>query len=284
MKTVIIGDIGGQTEVFLDVLKRVGISDDFRVPAGLRIIQIGDLARMSNEHNIDSVACLQIADSLLRNNPGQWFQLLGNHESPFIGGPYPETWVGRQAFHDQSRDIVTAWWNEGLAKLAVGIDTHDGPALITHAGITRGYYRNVLHARNPHDAVSAINSIVKNRDYHGFYEIGAVNFGLEPNVQSDFLWAATGAELLPSWHGHDMGFHQIHGHDTALISWDKPVLRNDLPDEYLNGFSIDEPRRLTSLKTPEGWSFRSVDWVLKEALLPDTNDWGLVELHGKIFI
>lgn len=275
MKTVLLGDIGAQYGVMLDMLKRVGMGPDLMVPDGLTIIQVGDVVRMANDSHLDSYACAKLSDEILRKNPGRWIQLLGNHESSFIGGPYPEYWVERSAFHD-CHDIISGWWNEDLVKLAVGFELDDGEYVLSHAGITHGYTEHV-GLTDAKSLVSHINGIV-GTDYGKVARTGIVNFFDEPNMSSDFLWASSGGELIPSWEGKEMQFHQIHGHDTPLLSWETPELRDDLPDGW--SIDIDAAKRLSVITTPQERRIMTTDWVLKETESPDTNTWGLVQIDG----
>lgn len=247
------------------------------------IIQIGDIVRMSNDSYLDSLECAEMSDTLMRKNPNNWIQLYGNHESPFIDGPYPKVWDGRGPFIDCD-DIVNSWWEESLAFFAVGIQTADGFYVVTHAGLTKGYMSDVLKTSDPHTAIKRMNEICHSKTYAEHYEIGAVNFGLDPNHGSDILWAASGAELLPSWEGSNMGFNQIHGHDTVLFSWEYPHLRDPLPYEYEDSCEIDFDQRLIEITTKDDWKFLSVDWVLKEFPNPDTSDWGILQFEGEIFL
>lgn len=278
MKTVLLGDIGGQFCVLENMLERIGIGDDLQVPHDIIVIQVGDVVRMMNNDNIDSLACAELVDALLRKNPGKWIQLLGNHESPLIGGPYPDYWVDRKAFTD-CHAIVSAWWDERLVKLAAGFELDNGTHVLTHAGITKGYLDHI-DLINPRDIVPYINDIV-GTDYGIVAKTGIVSFSEPPNLSSDFLWASSSAELLPSWSGHNMGFHQIHGHDTPLLSWEEPQLRYPMDGDWTA--NIDSERRLMSIRTTEGWTFQTTDWVLKEYLDPDTSKWGLVEVDAVPF-
>lgn len=282
MKTIIIGDIGGQYRVLTDTLERIGIKEDLIVPEGIIVIQVGDIIRMANHNNLNSLACAELIDKLLRRNPTQWIQLLGNHESPMMNGPYPNFWMNMNAFH-QCHDIINTWWKEGLVKLAVGFELNDGYHVLTHAGITRGYLEdmNLLESEAP-EVISHINSVV-GTIYEDVAQYGVVTFSEYPNPNSDFLWASTMGELIPSWEecDEDMKFHQIHGHDTALLSWEEPTTRFPLPGGWKA--EIDADQRLMTVVSPHGVKLRTTDWVLKETVDPDSREWGLLEINAAPF-
>lgn len=276
MRTVLIGDIGGQIEVLESLLHRLGIGPDLVIPEGLTLIQVGDVVRMVDSPNLDSYRCVELVDKLLRRNPGRWVQLLGNHESPLIGGPYPPQWIDREAM-TTCRATVQSWWNEKLVKLAVLFMMPDGSeCVLTHAGITRGYL-GLTGRTKPLDLVQHLNSLV-GTGYGSVARTGIIGFGDDPSFEADFMWASSSRELIPSWESVDMGFHQIHGHDTPLLSWDEPVLREVLPEGWSS--EINTPERLLTVSTPEGWTFRTNDWVLKETYRPQTSTWGLIELDS----
>lgn len=283
MKVVVIGDVGGQLGMFQDVLARLGVGKDYVIPEGLTVIQVGDVVRMSSSLSLDSVECAKLADRMIRTNPKQWIQLYGNHEAPIIGGPCPPQWVHEEILFNECHDIVRSWWDEGLAYFAAGIESADGEVyVVTHAGLTSGYMENHLYTKDPVIAVQRMNDIAEERLYFDNYQTGVINFGDATNQSSDFMWAATGVELLPSWSDTDMGFHQVYGHDTALISWEDPILRDPVPNRFR--FELDTEQRLTSVTTPENWTFQTVDWVLKQFPNPNTSDWGMLDFEGKLFL
>lgn len=274
MKTVLLGDIGGQLGVLQSMLTRLGIGEDLLVPEGITVIQVGDVVRMNDSPQLDSLGCAMLVDSLMRKNPERWIQFLGNHEAPFIGGSCPPSWEGKEAL-SSCRDIVESWWAERLVKLAALFTMPDGSeCVLTHAGVTHGYME-LSGQNNASGIVQHINEII-GHDYGSVSQTGIIGFGAAPNLQADFLWASSGRELISSWANEDMGFHQIHGHDTPLISWEQPSLRSELPRDWT--IDIDARQRLTVVSTPHGWTFKTNDWVLKEFGHANIAEWGLIEL------
>lgn len=278
-KVVIIGDIGGQLEVFQDTLKRVGIGKSLIVPSGTIIVQIGDIVRMNNSSNLDSVGCLELANQLILNNPDSWIQLLGNHEAPFIGSETPKAWEGQQTL-ETCRELISKWYRNNMAHFAVSVENGESN-ILSHAGLTYGFLSKLgVENSLPKEIVKAVNQIARDKTYHQYAETGVINFFGESNTSADFLWAAAGDELIPSWSGVEMHFNQIHGHDTPLISWQDAVLRSPMPEGFFYDFDVST--RLSMTSTSYGKTFKTVDWVLKESVSPDTSNLGIIEMYGDV--
>jgi len=93
------------------------------MPEGLIIVQLGDLVRVADSPDLDSLSCVQTADRLMHVNPGRWIQILGNHDTALIGGPRRATWRPPEA--DDARalaaaDIIHGWWRSGRCRMATG--------------------------------------------------------------------------------------------------------------------------------------------------------------------
>ncbi len=276
MSTVaVMGDIGGQLRVFYDTLRTLGVSEDLRLPEGLSVVNVGDVARMTDSANIQSLQCVQLADQLIQRNPGRWIQLLGNHESPFIGGPSQEHWFDLDHF-EESQKIVSRWWRTGQAKLGQVIQSPDTSKdiVVTHAGLTSGFMENHGFLGNPRGMVSFLNELspTSEKDYNDIASIGVVIFGERPSTSVDCLWAATSAELYPSWGKTRMGFHQIHGHDVPLW-WDGVVFRDDVTLEMRKSLEVDVIRRHVRYQVPSGEFIEGIDWVLKNKIHLDSGTW-----------
>lgn len=280
----VMGDIGGQMRVFYDALRHLGISEDLRLPDGLTVINVGDIARMSDSSNLHSLACVELADKLIQRNEGRWIQLLGNHESPFIGGPALEEWFDLDHF-EESQKIVSRWWNEGQAQLGQVIETTDSgkDIVITHAGLTSGFMKNNDFESDHRGMVSFLNSLADGtaKSYADIAAVGAVVFGKVSSNSVDCLWAATSAELYPSWDDEKMGFHQIHGHDVPLY-WEPLRFRGDVTPQMKNRLKVDETRRQVRYQVPSGEFIDGIDWVLKNKVHLDSETWEMKFLNDAV--
>ena len=90
--------------------------------------------------------------------------------------------------------------------------------MITHAGLTEGYWRRTLGA--PADAGRAaqlLNAMIGSRD-ELLFRGGQLLGGGRPNPGAGPLWASAATELLPGWLEADLPFSQVHGH-TSLFRW-----------------------------------------------------------------
>lgn len=273
-KTVIVGDIGGQFEVFKDIVASVGGDPATGVlPAGITMVQVGDVVRFAEAPALDSLACAELADRLIHANGGRYVQMLGNHESPLLGGTADPKWEVRDL--PECRAIVQRWWDEGSARLAVALQKDDHrDMLITHAGLTRGY-AEWLGADTAPEAVRALNAFVGKVGFAEFERPGALVTG-DPDPGADPLWAMAASELHPSWLGAASDFDQIHGH-SCLVDWESGEFWPEATAAVRRATTVDRRGRFTA--TLNGGSVvRSVDWVLQNG--SRRMEWPLLVLSG----
>jgi hypothetical protein len=135
-RVLVLGDIGGQFDVFTRTLRRLGIDPEHPVlPAGMTLIQVGDINRINPSPALREAECVDLANRLLALNPARYMQLFGNHELGAIGAGYPVSVAGHE------NPTLDSWWWDRRAHLAAGIVTADGTdILVTHAGLTRGQW------------------------------------------------------------------------------------------------------------------------------------------------
>lgn len=239
-RIAVIGDVGGHLAELRRELVRLGADEETgELPTDLTIVQVGDLVHRGP----DSAGVVRLVDRHLRGRPGQWIQLVGNHEAQYLTAP---------AFHwperldKESADTVRAWWSDGLMQVAVVVsDADDRDVLVTHAGLTAGYWRQVLGA--PIDAVraaEALNVLIGDHDAVVFRP-GQMLTGRGPDLAAGPLWAAAATELVPGWLGAGLPFSQLHGH-TTLYAWDEH--RFTAREEIARRTTLDEPARHESTK------------------------------------
>ncbi len=105
---------------------------------------------------------------------------------------------------------------------AVALSSPAGDWLVTHAGLTQGYWQKAL-GEPPSAALAAkaMNSFIGTEHepvlLHGGVMIeGRVDRAAGP------VWAEAGAELVSSWafSALDLPFNQVHGH-SSLYAWDR---------------------------------------------------------------
>ncbi len=218
-RVAVIGDVGGHADALCLELVRLGVADGGRgpLPDDLVIVQVGDLVHRGP----DSEGVVDLVDSHLNRQPDQWVQLLGNHEAHYLRPPafrwsHP---VGRRAVR-RLRD----WRRRGLLRAAVAVRTAEETLLVTHAGVTEPFWRDVLGApHGAHDAAQRIEDLLL-RDDDALFRAGVMLRPGGADPAAGPLWAAAGSELLPTWLDHELRFSQLHGHST-LTDWDTGRLR-----------------------------------------------------------
>lgn len=274
MKTVIVGDIGGQLDVFKDVVKSVGGDPETCIlPSDVTMIQVGDIVRFNPSNELDSVGCAMYAQKLIEVNDGRYIQLLGNHESPLLGGAWCPNW--KVIDLPESKPIVQKWWTEKTCSLGVVLrKPGQKDILVTHAGLTRGFMQT-LGTESAVDTALTLNSYVGNVELREFENPGRLVTG-KVNMSADTFWALLGSELHESWRGNHPDFNQIHGHST-LIEWESGRLF-DIAEDVLSATSINYRDRYSVTVYDSGYTLRSVDWALQNH--HQRMRWPLLVLNG----
>lgn len=275
MKTVIVGDIGGQYDLFKDVIASVGGNPETGLlPENINMIQVGDIVRFNNSQFLDSLACAEYAQKLIEVNEGRYIQLLGNHETPLLGGVLDPNWARRSL--PDAAPIVQGWWSNRLAHIAVTL-SKDGhrDILVTHAGLTRGYME-WLGTDGAYEITRKLNSFVGNVELKEFEQPGALVLGTM-NPSADIFWALVGMELHDSWKDANPDFNQIHGH-SCLMEWEEEKFWSDIPQYVIDSTVVNYRDRYTLTAYESGYTIRSVDWVLKNDYR--RQKWPLLVLDG----
>lgn len=188
-KIVIIGDVGGCRELLTEAVHAV--VDD----PGAVVIQVGDLI----DRGPDSRGVLALVHERLQAHPGRWIQLLGNHESQYLGAaPF---WPHRLAPDDAA--LLRTWWMKEWLRVAAAVRTADGEEfLITHAGLTVDAWQALGEPVTAGTAADLLNTRPEQLLWH--------NRGP--------LWAEAGSDVYPSWlqAPRPVPFGQVHGHSTIV--------------------------------------------------------------------
>lgn len=260
MKIAVVGDIGGQLEVFHDVIRDLGGDmDTGMLPDDLIVIQVGDIVRFNDSADLDSYGCAALADKLIQANNGKYIQLLGNHETPLLGGALHPNWNLKEL--PESQPIIESWWNEKKAYIGVVL-TADGKddIVITHAGLTRGFMETKLKTQNPREAIHKLNSYVGNVAITDIEHTGGlIDKVHNPNV--DTFWALAGSELYDEWFDGELTFNQLHGH-SCIYDWEKDSYWWDATERVIDSTEVNKEDRFTTTTHPNGHRFRTVDWEL----------------------
>ena len=230
----VVGDVGGHLDELVAELRRLGAdATSGRLPDDLTVVQLGDLVHRGP----DSPGVVALVDHYLRTQPGQWVQLVGNHEAQYLGEPLFD-WPER--LEPDARATLRAWWSEGRMRVAAVVSTAGEDHLVTHAGLTTGFWRDVLG--KPDDAVRAaglLNALAGDRDRE-LFRPGHMLSGRRPTRAAGPVWAAAATELVPGWLDRRLPFSQVHGH-SSLYDWQAQRFR--APAAAVRVTRIDEEAR-----------------------------------------
>jgi hypothetical protein len=187
------------------------------------VIQVGDLI----DRGPDSAGVLALVQQRLERSPRRWIQLIGNHESQYLGGaPF---WPQRLADAD-AQLLATWWWTDRLRVAAAVRTAHGEEFLITHAGLTVDAWREVGGPVTAGTAADLLNTRPEDLLWH----------------QRGPLWAEAGPQVYQSWlrSVEPMPFGQIHPLGTAGAP-------RRHPDRLTAGArSVDQQRSSATPPTP----------------------------------
>ena len=188
-RIVLIGDVGGCVSQLSRVVAPL-VEDPRTI-----VIQVGDLI----DRGPDSPGVLDLVGQRLEESPGRWIQLIGNHESQYVGGRsfWPEP------LPQDSSALLRNWWQTDRLRVAAAVRTADGEELlVTHAGLTVAAWRDL---GAPVTAATAAELLNTRPD-------GLLSDELGP------LWAEAGPHLYASWlHAPEPApYSQVHGHSTVV--------------------------------------------------------------------
>lgn len=187
---VIVGDVGGCADQLAAVLPALAGDPE------VTVIQVGDLV----DRGPDSPGVLKLVDERLREAPGRWVQLIGNHEAPHLGlgdpfWPEPLGEPEARRLHD--------WWQRDSMRVAAAVRTAQGEELlVTHAGLTVGAWRELGGPVTARTTAELLNTRPEE---------------LLRSLRGP-LWAEAGADLYEGWlrDAAFPPFGQVHGHDTIV--------------------------------------------------------------------
>ncbi|MFT4083002.1 MAG: metallophosphoesterase [Nocardioides sp.] len=205
----VIGDVGGHLDQLRAELVRLGVGEDGSgaLPAGLVVVQVGDLVHRGP----DSDGVVELVELHLGRQPDRWIQLVGNHEAWYLRRP-SFSWdqpIGRAA-----AARLREWWTQGRLRAAVALRAGGEELLVSHAGLTEGFWRHELGAPATAEAAAERLNRMFGHDDDVLFRGGQLLGGGDPDPRAGPLWASAGTELLPGWLDLRMPFGQVHGHST----------------------------------------------------------------------
>lgn len=268
-RVVIISDVGGHLDYLEKILEKdVRVNDKGIIPKNTHFILNGDIVHKGP----DSEACLALTADLLDKNENNMTVTVGNHEEHYLGDiPF---W--RDEIAQESQDLLKDLWENNRLTAGVAVQSSNrAQYLVTHAGITPGYWDQVLaHPLTPSEAADRLAGIRKVAEPYLWYP-GCMITG-ERDAAAGPVWASSSDELYPAWaHVQLKGkraprnFHQIHGHSTPYF-WQarkwylhpdlRPLVDLNYPRHRSvttisgNRFIGIDPGHSTRATDPETWS------------------------------
>lgn len=242
-RVAVIGDLAGHLEELRAELLRLGAEvGTGRLPPDLVVVQLGDLVHRGPAS--DGVVAL--IDRYLTSQPRQWIQLVGNHEAHYLRRAVFD-WPERIA--SESADTLRRWWADGQMRAAAVVRSDSESFLVTHAGLTVDFWRDVLGAPDRAEAAAIrINALIGSRE-DVLFSAGEMLHGRRKNQLAGPLWAATATELVPGWLTETMPFSQIHGH-ASIFDWQDRIYRAS--DAVTRLTSVDEDAKHETIRLEGG--------------------------------
>ena len=252
-RVALFGDVGGHAQQLRNALVALGMdATTKRLPADLTVVQVGDLIHRGP----DSPGAIDLVRTVLRQQPGHWIQLAGNHEAQYLTPPkfhWPER------LPEDDLETLFEWWSSRRMRVATAVEAagEPYPYLVTHAGLTEGFWRHFIGMpENASAAASSLNGLVGLLHENWVYRPGVMLTG-EVSLSAGPLWASAPDELLPSWlaSAAPAPFNQVHGH-SSTIDWVTGRRYGHLEERVQ---IIDDPLLRHSTAIVEGRRFIGID-------------------------
>ena len=218
-----VGDIGGHADDLETVLDDLGVDvATGTVPEDLTVVQVGDLI----DRGPDSPRVLDMVERC--SATVQWVQLVGNHEAAYVGGPQ---FTGGEHLDVEHVALLRRWWPQHMVAAAV-IDVGGPDLLVTHAGLTAGFWDRIGAPATARDAASILNDLASS-DPDLLFTVGWMMQGQPVRFDAGPVWANSQQELYPSLiaaaaAGRPVPFGQVHGHSSPYqfrnSRWRNPAL------------------------------------------------------------
>ncbi|HEY5252320.1 MAG TPA: metallophosphoesterase [Acidimicrobiales bacterium] len=249
-RIAVIGDVGGHMWMLRRCLRELEADTAAGIiPDDLVVIQVGDLVHRGP----DSTGVVALVDRMMAGSPGQWVQLIGNHEAQEgLGGP--DFW--QETVTDDVRADLRRWLDGDQLRLAVALDTVEyGPVLLSHAGLTRQKWVAIGRPEDPETAAATLNKELAIDPELAF--VAGEMLGVRPRLPVGVAWASA-RELLQSWDMEQLPFSQVHGHASPR-RWSTDTWAPGLSHRITARASADPEKRHSDFLWPDGEHILCVD-------------------------
>lgn len=222
---------------------------NWELPADVAVVQVGDLLHKGP----DGPWLVAQVDRAIKVNAGRWIQLWGNHETSVIHA-CPEFWSG-PGFYPEPDDVVETlhrWWRDQIAHVAVVVPSVElGDVLVTHAGLSVGWWNQIGSPSDPHECATALNADLGG-DPEGVFGRGRLLDDNGVNPVAGPIWSDTSAEGWAQWlELGDVPFSQVHGH-AAPWSWNHQLWLRHTNDALRDAIHLDPVARRAHVELPSG--------------------------------
>lgn len=264
----VIGDVGGHHDALLAALVDLGMDlGSGLLPADLTVVQVGDLVHRGPA----SDAVVDLVNSIMGRQPDQWVQLIGNHEQHYVSAP---VFNWHETISAQAQAHLQRWWDTRVMRPAVAVVAGGQEWLVTHAGLTQGFWRALGSPTTAPAAARAINDL--DRAVSSPLWRAGMMLGGRSTLSAGPVWASSAYEVLPGWTAPGapaLPFHQIHGH-TSVAHWPTGVLRGSAHVRAATQVDVDSRQTVTTVANRQ---IIGVDPVHGTAPAPH---WAPLVLHG----
>lgn len=181
----VVGDVHGQYEPFVSILRHAGLIDDSLnwIGGSARMLQIGDIFDRGPQAR-EADALLDKIQMQAAKAGGEIIRLVGNHELEILLSNFSISGLqGTEAIH--LREKFTAQVLNGQLRAAYAYKGF----LFTHAGVTGRLYKIFqmqLDDANPHNIAVLINLIFKESIKHQFFKHPIFNISVSRSGTDNF--------------------------------------------------------------------------------------------------
>lgn len=212
-RIAVTGDVGGHFGPLIHLLEELGVRFGTEIdwPDDLHVVQVGDLVHRGPA----SSEVVGLVAGLLER--GVWTQIVGNHEQLYVDRP---VFGWNEVIEETAQARLRDWWADGRLRPAAAVTDSSGDEwLITHAGLTAGFWRQGLGA--PDSAAETVEALKEAAVDGALWHPGTMLLGADDDHAGP-VWAAAGTEVYPSWPRLEveMPFNQVHGHSSAF-DWNR---------------------------------------------------------------
>lgn len=215
MRYIVFGDTGGHFQQLYRGLLKAGMTEELYLPENTIIIHCGDLVHKGPQ----SKEILEMIEKIRIINPGQWIQIMGNHEAQYLGGVYFRK-IG--LLNEFSQSILERWYNDGFLKFTYAIPAGaiiktsnkeyvlEDPLVFSHAGISFPFWEKFL--RNYE--VEEYNNVISSLSLEDIHKPGLM-MGIECDISSPTgtIWSHGIHESWFLWNKiNSTTFNQAVGH------------------------------------------------------------------------